>query len=82
MIVLRSFAYFAVMMKARQYDRRLFSREIQPNIYAIHESDSIQNEVVEYFHKNDEKLKKAIESIISEMRDAKRIWFYFECYFC
>lgn len=64
-------AYFAVMMKARQYDRRLFSREIQPNIYAIHESDSIQNEVVEYFHKNDEKLKKAIESIISEMRDAK-----------
>ena len=64
-------AYFAVMMKARQYDRRLFSREIHPNIYGIHESDPIQNEVVEYFHKNDEKLKKAIESIISEMRDAK-----------
>ena len=26
-------AYFAVMMKARQYDRRLFSRELQSNIY-------------------------------------------------
>lgn len=26
-------AYFAVMMKARQYDRRFFSRQIQPNIH-------------------------------------------------
>lgn len=28
-------AYFAVMMKARQYDRRFFSRGIKPHIYAI-----------------------------------------------
>ena len=28
-------AYFAVMMKARQYDRRFFSRNIQPHVYAI-----------------------------------------------
>lgn len=28
-------AYFAVMMKARQYDRRFFSRDIKPHIYAI-----------------------------------------------
>lgn len=34
-------AYFAVMMKARQYDRRLFTRKIQPNVYAIQESDGI-----------------------------------------
>ncbi len=27
-------AYFAVMMKARQYDRRIFSRGIQPNLYS------------------------------------------------
>lgn len=26
-------AYFSVMMKARQYDRRFFSRNIQPNIF-------------------------------------------------
>lgn len=31
-------AYFAVMMKARQYDRRFFSRGIQPHVYAIQES--------------------------------------------
>lgn len=35
-------ANFAVMMKARQYDRRFFSRGIQPHVYAIQESNNIQ----------------------------------------
>ena len=35
-------AYFAVMMKARQYDRRFFTRGIQPNVYAIQESNGLQ----------------------------------------
>ena len=64
-------AYFAVMMKARQYDRRLLTRGIQPNIYSIRESNSIQAMTIEYFHKNDPKLKADIESIVTEMRDAK-----------
>ena len=64
-------AYFAVMMKARQYDRRLLTRGIQPNVYSIRESNDIQTRTVEYFHKNDPKLKTDIESIITEMRDAK-----------
>ena len=34
-------AYFAVMMKARQYDRRFFSRWIQPHVYAIKDSKEI-----------------------------------------
>jgi len=34
-------SYFAVMMKARQYDRRFFTREIQPHVYAIEESNGI-----------------------------------------
>lgn len=64
-------AYFAVMMKARQYDRRLLTRGIQPNVYSIRESNGIQAMTIEYFHKNDPKLKADIESIITEMRDAK-----------
>ena len=64
-------AYFAVMMKARQYDRRLLTRRIQPNIYSIRESNGIQAMTIEYFHKNDPKLKADIESIVTEMRDAK-----------
>lgn len=64
-------AYFAVMMKARQYDRRLLTRGIQPNIFSIRESNGIQTMTIEYFHKNDPKLKADIERIVTEMRDAK-----------
>ena len=64
-------AYFAVMMKARQYDRRLLTRGIQPNVYSIRESNGIQAMTIEYFHKDDPKLKADIESIVTEMRDAK-----------
>ena len=64
-------AYFAVMMKARQYDRRLLTRGIQPNIYSIRESNGIQAMTIEYFHNNDPKLRADIESIVAEMRDAK-----------
>jgi len=34
-------AYFAVMMKARQYDRRFLTRGIQPHVYAIEESNGL-----------------------------------------
>ena len=64
-------AYFAVMMKARQYDRRLLTRGIQPNIYSIRESNGIQAMTIEYFHRNDPKLKADIDRIVTEMRDAK-----------
>ena len=64
-------AYFAVMMKARQYDRRLLARGIQPNIFSIRESNGIQAMTIGYFHKNDPKLKAHIERIVTEMRDAK-----------
>ena len=64
-------AYFAVMMKARKYDRRLLTRGIQPNIFSIRESNGIQTRTVEYFHRNDPKLKVDIESIVAKMRDAK-----------
>ena len=37
-------AYFAVMMKARQYDRRFFSRDIQPHVYAIQNSEPLSTE--------------------------------------
>lgn len=64
-------AYFAVMMKARQYDRRFFSRQIQPNVYAIQESNGVDRYALEYFYNGDAKLKAAMDSIITEMHDAK-----------
>ena len=64
-------AYFAVMMKARQYDRRIFSRGIQPHVYAIAESNDIDAYTRDYFTNNDPKLKTALDSIMSDLRDAK-----------
>ena len=64
-------AYFAVMMKARQYDRRFFSRDIQPHVYAIAESNHVDSFALEYFCNGDAKLKKAMDTIISELHDAK-----------
>ena len=64
-------AYFAVMMKARQYDRRFFSRGIQPHVYAIVESNHVDKFAVEYFCNGDAKLKAAMDTIISELYDAK-----------
>lgn len=64
-------AYFSVMMKARQYDRRFFSRGILPRVYAIQESNDLDKFAVEYFCKDDNKLKKAMKTLIDEMHDAK-----------
>lgn len=64
-------AYFAVMMKARQYDRRIFSRGIQPHVYAIVESNGLDSSSVDYFTNNDPKLKKDFGTLMDELRDAK-----------
>lgn len=64
-------AYFAVMMKARQYDRRFFSRGIQPHVYTIVESNHVDSFALEYFCDGDAKLKAAMDTIISELHDAK-----------
>ena len=64
-------AYFAVMMKARQYDRRFFTRNIQPCIYEIMESNYIDKASVEYFCGDDKTLEKDILSILNTLTDAK-----------
>lgn len=74
-------AYFAIMMKARQYDRRFFSRGVQPHVYAIVESGhtdkggkkhkNYDEYALEYFCNGDVKLKTAMDTIIRELHDAK-----------
>ena len=69
-------AYFAVMMKARQYDRRIFTREIKPHVYAIEESNGINRGQLKYFgadlspiERNMAKLQ--ITGLLDTMVDAK-----------
>ena len=72
-------AYFAVMMKARQYDRRFLARKDengnpdvpQPHVYAIVESNHLDKFAIEYFCNGDAKLKAAMDTIIRELHDAK-----------
>ncbi len=64
-------AYFAVMMKARQYDRRFFVREAQPHVYAMRESSSIDSFTIDYFCENNLSLKNDIIELIKTMTDAK-----------
>ena len=42
-------AYFALMIKGRQHDRRFFSRGIKPHIYAIEESNDTNRNQLAYF---------------------------------
>ncbi|MCD8011882.1 MAG: BREX-1 system adenine-specific DNA-methyltransferase PglX [Lachnospiraceae bacterium] len=64
-------AYFSVMMKARGYDRRFFSRGCKPKVYAIRESNNVDSHALAYFVNGDPELKKAMDSIIEDMRDAR-----------
>ena len=69
-------AYFAVMMKARQYDRRILTRGIQPHVLAIQESNGIQNAHLEYFGAGLSELEKntarmQMENLLESLRDAK-----------
>ena len=64
-------AYFSIMMKGCQYDRRFLKRKIEPNVYAIRESNNIDSYVIDYFCDGDIQLKKSMDAIVSEMHDAK-----------
>ena len=64
-------AYFAVMMKARRYDRRFFSHTTQPHVYAIEESNRIEKPDVEYFCNGKPSLTDAMHAILTQLYDAK-----------
>ena len=72
-------AYFTVMMKARQYDRRFLARKNadgepdvpQPHVLPICESNGIDRSALADFINGDARLKKAMDSIMKEMTDAK-----------
>lgn len=69
-------AYFAVMMKARQYDRRIFTRNIKPNVYAIEESNEINGEQLKEFGSSlslnqRNKAKQELSGLLELLFDAK-----------
>ena len=65
-------AYFAMMMKARSYDRRFLTREIEPNVSTIVESNTIAKFTCEGVT-NDKEQNKIGDYLISTYKDAKEI---------
>lgn len=68
-------AAFALMMKARSKNRRIFRKKIELNICSIQESNGIPKEAIEYICRGDhgslDTLKKDIEYLIEVFKDAK-----------
>lgn len=69
-------AYFSVMMKARQYSRRILTSGIKPHVYSIQESNSITKEQLEGLGMTlsaDEKTEalKQAEKLVDLFWDAK-----------
>lgn len=64
-------SYFAVMMKARKYAPRFLSRNVQPHVYSIVESNNIDAFTRAYFINGDANLKKNMDILMNELRDAK-----------
>ena len=69
-------AYFAVMMKARQYDRRFFSKGVQPHVYAIQESNGINREHLNYLGRGMSDIERnnainQMSALLDEFIDAK-----------
>lgn len=65
-------AYFAVMMKARSYDRRFLSRGIKPNVLAIKESNRM-GAVVRDGLTTDAEMNAISRYLVDTFRDAKEL---------
>ena len=65
-------AYFAVMMKARSYDRRFLSRGIKPNVLAIKESNDMGAAVRDGLT-TDAEMNEISQYLVDTFRDAKEL---------
>ena len=69
-------AYFAVMMKARQYNRRILNGETTCHVYAIQESNNINRAHLKYLGAGMDDLevntaRVQMEGLLDTLRDAK-----------
>ncbi|MBO1687388.1 BREX-1 system adenine-specific DNA-methyltransferase PglX [Clostridium butyricum] len=68
-------ASFALIMKARHYNRRLFREiereDLELNLCSIQESNEITDEEIEYFANGNEELKNDVKYLVDVFTDAK-----------
>ena len=69
-------AYFAMMMKARQYNRRILNGEHKPNVYSIQESNGIDRNQLKFFGEDLSETEKEraitqMTGLLDTFKDAK-----------
>ena len=64
-------AYFEVMMKGREYDRRFFRSHLEPHTCVITESNGLDTSLVDAVFEKEKNLKKDMVSIMEDMKDGK-----------
>ena len=64
-------AYFAVMMKARQYNRRILTSGIKPNLFVIDDNRALTPEIIEYIADGDSKIASDLRSISDDLTNAR-----------
>ena len=63
-------SYFALMMKARQYNRRILNEGIKPNVFYIRDNSALSSHTIDYIAKDNEKIKAGLKSIADDLNNA------------
>jgi len=64
-------ACFAIMMKARRYNRRLFEQAITPHIVAMQDSTALSDELIAYVANGDSTMHNTLYSLKALFENAK-----------
>ena len=64
-------AYFEVMMKGREYDRRFFRNHLEPHTCVITESNGLDASLVDAVFEKEKDHKNDMVSIMEDMKDGK-----------
>ena len=65
------FAYFAVLMKARKYNRGILTKDISPLLCSIEETNSISEDFIDELISQDKTIESDLRYLISSFKDAK-----------
>ena len=64
-------AYFAVMMKARQYNRRILQENIRPHVYAINDNSLLTPELIKDLAQDNQAMRDDLVSLAGDLAGAE-----------
>ena len=64
-------AYFAIMMKARKYDRRILNKNVNPNLLCFKESNNISDKLIDFLKSVDSEMSNDVKYLKDIFSSAK-----------